>query len=206
VPARAGLARLGMGDQAVGQQKLRDYGDEKNREEDLTPAELRELKEDTAEAIRTAYALKVQGPAADAGAEGGGGYSSNSAGFVESFMRRPHSSHEVLEVVREAYLDEAAADTVNVLEQLALRDKLVACLRAEVVALDQVLRQEMERRKELERGLRNWRLAREAVDASRAEQLREEMEQKKKMNCALTNFKLARTVLETLDVSTGESI
>jgi hypothetical protein len=29
-----------------------------NREEDLTPAELRELKETTAEAIRTAYALK----------------------------------------------------------------------------------------------------------------------------------------------------
>jgi hypothetical protein len=198
-----------MGDQAVGQQKLkqelREYADEKNREEDLTPAELRELNEDTAEAIRTAYALQVQGPAADPEG-GGGGYSSNSAGFVESFMRRPHSSHEVLEVVREAYLDEAAADTVNVLEQLALRDKLVACLRAEVVALDQVLREEMARRKALEDGLRKWRLAREAVDASRAEQLREEMEQKKKMNCALTNFKLARTVLETLDVYTGESI
>ncbi len=73
-------------------------------------------------------------------------------------------SHEVLEVVREAYLDEAAADTVNALEQLALRDKLVACLRAEVVALDQVLREELERRKELELGLRNWRLARETLE------------------------------------------
>ena len=38
-----------------------------NREEDLTPAELRELKETTAEAIRTAYALKPAAvkPAAD---------------------------------------------------------------------------------------------------------------------------------------------
>ncbi len=78
------------------------------------------------------------------------------------------STHEVLEFVRKAYLDEAAADTVNVLGQLAGRDKLVMCLRAEVVALDKALREERERRQELELGLRSWRLARETLEALEA--------------------------------------
>ena len=77
-------------------------------------------------------------------------------------------THEVHELVREAYLDEAAADTVNVLEQLAGRDKLVMCLRAEVYALDQALREELERHKKLELGLRNWRLVRETLEALEA--------------------------------------
>jgi hypothetical protein len=99
-----------------------------------------------------------------------------------------------------------AEEAVVAFEELKPREKLVACLRAEVAALDEALREEIRRRKELEHGLRNWRLAREAVDASRAEQLREEMERRKEINCALTNYKLAHTVLMTLDVYTGESI
>ncbi len=78
------------------------------------------------------------------------------------------STHEVLEFVRKAYLDEAAADTVNVLEQLARRDKLVTFLRAKVVALHEALREERERRQELELGLRSWRLARETLEALEA--------------------------------------
>ena len=39
------------------------------REEDFTPAELRELKESTAEAIRTAYAIAVKAPADMSAAE-----------------------------------------------------------------------------------------------------------------------------------------
>ena len=79
------------------------------------------------------------------------------------------STHKLLESVRNAYLefassDEAAADTVNVLEQLAIRDRLVFLLRAEVHSLDAALRDELERRKQLESGLRNWRLAREKLE------------------------------------------
>jgi hypothetical protein len=50
-------------------------------------------------------------------------------------------------------------------EELEPREKLVACLRAEVAALDQALREEMARRKELEDGLRKWTLARETLEA-----------------------------------------
>ena len=50
-------------------------------------------------------------------------------------------------------------------EELEPREKLVACLRAEVAALDEALREEMARRKALEDGLRTWRLARETLEA-----------------------------------------
>jgi hypothetical protein len=95
VPARAGLARRGMGDQAVGQQKLRDYADE------------------TSETVATV----------------------------------------------------TAEEAVVAFEELEPREKLVACLRAEVAALDEALREEMARRKALEHGLRKWRLARETLEA-----------------------------------------
>ena len=76
----------------------------------------------------------------------------------------PRSS-EVLEFVKQQYLHEGASDEyVPPAAQVVLRDQLVMRLRAEVLALDQDLRKELERRKELELGLRNWRLARETLE------------------------------------------
>ena len=67
------------------------------------------------------------------------------------------STYEMLEFVRKEYeKDLTPADP---------RDRLVMCLRAEVIALDNALREEIERRKQLELGLRNWRLARETLEA-----------------------------------------
>ncbi len=89
----------------------------------------------------------------------------------KSFLLEPvptteSSTRELLQSLMNAYLDEGASDVFTPFEaQLRTRDYLVFLLRAEVLALDNALREELERRKELERGLRNWRLAREMLEA-----------------------------------------
>jgi hypothetical protein len=75
------------------------------------------------------------------------------------------STHALLQSLRDAYLDEGASDEhVPPAAQVITRDYLVYLLRAEVYELDDLLRNEMLRRKELERGLSNWRWALENLE------------------------------------------
>ena len=113
------------------------------REEDFTPAELREFKDGVAELVNMAYAKEVKTPADHAFREALPPGQMREEDFTPARLRELKDG--IASFLTMAYAKEvksrADMTAAELLEELERSDKLVACLRAELKVLETSIQQ-----------------------------------------------------------------